>query len=69
MRRTFGEPRLARRMAAKSVAQSLLAFGRGPRYGSRYTAMQLRGIVDGYRGRLGRTVSPVAKPAAEPVAA
>ncbi len=62
MRHTFDEPRLARRMALKSSLQSILSFGRGLRYGWRYATMQLRGIVDGYRGRLGPTIAPVAKP-------
>lgn len=64
MRTCFDEPRLARRMALKSVVQSVLSFGRGPRYGGRYSAMQLRGVVDGYRGRMGRTIPPVTKPTA-----
>ncbi len=62
MRGTLGAPRLARRMALKGLVQSVLAFGRGPRYGWRYATMQLRGIVDGYRGRLGPTILPVPKP-------
>jgi GT2 family glycosyltransferase len=64
MRREFAEPRRARRMALKSAVQAVLAFGRGPSYGRRYSSMQLKGIIDGYRGRLGRTVPPVAKPEA-----
>jgi GT2 family glycosyltransferase len=64
MRHVLDQPHLARRMAAKATAQSVLAFSRGPKYGSRYTTMQLRGIVDGYRARLGRTIQPVPKPTA-----
>ena len=62
MRRTFDEPRLARRMALRALAKSVLAFGRGARYGRRFTVMQVRGVIDGYRGRLGATVAPVTKP-------
>jgi glycosyltransferase involved in cell wall biosynthesis len=62
MRSIFGTPRLARRMAAKGLVQSVFAFGRGPRYGLTFATMQIRGIVDGYRGRLGPTIPPVLKP-------
>lgn len=62
MRHELESPRLAHRMAAKAMVQSGLSFGRGFRYGSRYSALQLRGIVDGYRGKLGRTIQPKAKP-------
>lgn len=62
MRQTLGAPELARRMAAKSLVQSVFAFGRGPRYGLRYATMQARGIIDGYRSRLGPTIPPVPKP-------
>jgi GT2 family glycosyltransferase len=61
MRKTFDRPDLARRMAAKSLARSVGAWANGPRYGARYTALSVRGIVDGYRGRLGRRVEPMAK--------
>lgn len=63
MTRTFERPDLARREARKAIVRALAAWGRGPRYGGRFTVLQLRGVVDGYRGRLGRTVEPVAKPA------
>lgn len=59
MRRTFDRPRLARREALKGVARALAAFSRGPRFGVRFATLQLRGVVDGYRDRLGRTVSPL----------
>jgi hypothetical protein len=61
MRRTFARPDLARREAARALARSLTAWGRGPGYGLRFGALQLRGVVDGYRGRLGRTVPPQPK--------
>jgi glycosyltransferase involved in cell wall biosynthesis len=61
MRRTFGRPDLARREAAKALGRTVTAWGRGPRYGWEFGKLQLRGVVDGYRGRLGRTVTPQAK--------
>jgi GT2 family glycosyltransferase len=63
MRRELGHPELARREAARALGRSVSSWARGPRYGARYTNLALRGIVDGYRDRLGRTVEPVAKPA------
>jgi rhamnopyranosyl-N-acetylglucosaminyl-diphospho-decaprenol beta-1,3/1,4-galactofuranosyltransferase len=62
MRRTFGEPRLARRHAAKALVHSATSWRRGPRFGLRFTTMQVRGVVDGYLDRLGPRVAPVAKP-------
>jgi glycosyltransferase involved in cell wall biosynthesis len=62
MTRTFDRPDLARREAGKALLRAGASWARGPRYGARYTQHQLRGIVDGYRGRLGRTVLPHAKP-------
>lgn len=61
MRRTFGRPDLARREAVRAIARALAAWGRGPAYGIRFGGLQLRGVIDGYRGRLGRTVAPQAK--------
>lgn len=62
MTRTFDRPDLARREAGKALLRSAASWARGPRYGARYSGHQLRGIVDGYRGRLGRTVLPQSKP-------
>ncbi len=62
MRETFHRPDLARREAGKALARSVLSWSNGPRYGYRYSSLQVRGVIDGYRGRLGRTVLPVAKP-------
>ena len=62
MSRTFDRPDLARREARKALLRSAAAWGHGPRYGWRYGNLQLRGVLDGYRGRLGRTVDPVTKP-------
>jgi GT2 family glycosyltransferase len=61
MTRTFGRRDLARRQAARVLAGSATAWLRGPRYGARFTTMAVRGVVDGYRGRLGRTIEPTAK--------
>lgn len=62
MRTTFHRPDLARREAMKGVARAAMAWTKGPAYGWDYTRLQLRGIFDGYRGRLGRRVDPVKKP-------
>jgi rhamnopyranosyl-N-acetylglucosaminyl-diphospho-decaprenol beta-1,3/1,4-galactofuranosyltransferase len=62
MRRTFDRPDLARREARRALLRSLASWGRGPRYGARYSSLQLRGVLDGYRDRLGRTVEPQQKP-------
>lgn len=61
MRTTFGRPDLARREAARSLMRTVTAWGRGPGYAVRFGGLQLRGVIDGYRGRLGRTVAPEAK--------
>lgn len=61
MTRTFGRPDLARREAGKAVVRSLASWGRGPRYGLRYSRFRLRGVIDGYRGRLGRVFMPETK--------
>jgi len=58
LRRTFGRSDLARRIAVRALVRSLSAWGRGPRYGARYSHLQLLGILDGYRDRLGRTLLP-----------
>ena len=62
MRRELGHPDLARREAVRALGRAASSWARGPRYGARYSGLVLRGIVDGYRDRLGRTVEPVAKP-------
>lgn len=61
MRTHFARPDLARRAAARGVARSATAFGRGPAYGMTYARYTGRGIIDGYRGRLGRNVEPQPK--------
>ncbi|MEX0666252.1 MAG: glycosyltransferase [Acidimicrobiia bacterium] len=62
MRQMFDRPDLARRETAKSLVRTVASWGHGPRYGARFSLLQLRGVVDGYRGRLGRTVIPWADP-------
>jgi GT2 family glycosyltransferase len=59
--RTFERPDLARKESLKAVARAVLSWGRGPRFGSAFTILQLRGVVDGYRGCMGRTVVPAPK--------
>lgn len=61
MRRTFNRPDLARREAARAVLRTMAAWRRGPGYALRFGRLQLRGLLDGYRGRLGCTVAPEAK--------
>lgn len=62
MLRTFERPDLARAEAMRALARSVASWSRGPRYGKTYATLQVRGVRDGYRGRLGRTVEPVKKP-------
>jgi GT2 family glycosyltransferase len=61
MRYTFGHPGLARRELLKAVARSCCSWGHGLRYGLAFSTLQLRGVVDGYLGRMGRTVIPTPK--------
>ena len=46
MRETFDRRDLARREAMKAVGRSITSWARGPRYGARYSRLQLRGVVD-----------------------
>ena len=62
MRRRFDRPDLARREAVKAAFRSVMALLRGPRYARAFVPLQLRGVIDGYRSRLGRSVAPVPKP-------
>lgn len=59
MRSTFARKDVARRRAFKSLIKTLGAWRNGPGYGMRYFWLQLRGIIDGYFGRLGRTITPI----------
>lgn len=61
MRRRFGRPDLARREAVRAVARTARALGRGPGYALATARHQIRGVADGYRERLGRTLEPRAK--------
>lgn len=58
MQHTFHRPDLARREALKAFGRSLFAWVKGPKYGAEFSLLQARGVWDGYRGRLGRTVMP-----------
>jgi glycosyltransferase involved in cell wall biosynthesis len=62
MRTTFRRPDLARRWALRGAIKTAASWLKGAQYGASYTQMALRGIWDGYRGRLGLTVPPQAKP-------
>jgi glycosyltransferase involved in cell wall biosynthesis len=61
MYRTFQRPDLARRETFKAFIRISASWGRGPKYGASFTTLQLRGILDGYRGRMGCTVMPSPK--------
>lgn len=61
MRETFERPDLARREVVKALGRTLLSTRRGPRYAAAFMTMQLRGVIDGYRSRMGRTVQPQPK--------
>ncbi len=61
MHRTFGRPDLARREAFKAIGRACMSGGRGPKYGSAFTVLELRAILDGYLGQMGRTVTPTPK--------
>lgn len=65
MRTTFGRPDLARREALRALGRAAAAWLRGPGYGWEFTRLQLRAVVDGHAGRLGRRVAPRRKYAAE----
>lgn len=67
MRRTFDRPDLARREVVKGVARAAAGFARGLGYGGALARMQLGGLIDGYRDRLGRTVEPSAASVPRPV--
>jgi GT2 family glycosyltransferase len=58
MRKTFQSPHLARREAVKSLIRIVASWRHGVRYGSAFTRLQLQGLVDGYRSRMGLTVRP-----------
>jgi glycosyltransferase involved in cell wall biosynthesis len=69
MRHSFGRPDLARRECVKALARTCLAWARGLEYGAAFTRLQMRGVWDGYRGHMGRTVVPKHKYTDEMVAA
>lgn len=62
MRETFNRPDLARRRAISRVASCFAAWGRGPRFGARFSGFIVKAVIDGYLGRLGQGVAPRAKP-------
>jgi len=61
MRNTFGRPDLARKAAFNAILKGAASWMLGPGYGTTSMQLQLRGIWDGYRSRLGKTVEPKAK--------
>lgn len=61
MNKTFQRPNLARREAVKALGRAFFSWGRGLRYGAAFTSLQLQGVLDGYLGRMGRTVLPQPK--------
>ncbi|MCI0607244.1 glycosyltransferase [bacterium] len=60
MRKTFSRPDLARRETMKAIARTLFSWFRGIPYGAAFSRLQLLAVLDGYRGRMGRTV--IARP-------
>ena len=63
MREVFDRPDLARRWTLRALAKMVTAWLRGPRYALLFWRMQIKGIRDGYRGKLGLEVLPQNKPA------
>jgi GT2 family glycosyltransferase len=59
--RNFERPDLARHEMLKSVGRAVLSWRRGLKFGCAFTLLQLRGVIDGYRGHMGRTVVPTPK--------
>ena len=60
MSRTFGRRDLAARETAKALLRAATGWRYGIRYGAAMSRFQWRGIIDGWRGRLGLTVAPSA---------
>jgi glycosyltransferase involved in cell wall biosynthesis len=56
MRGRFGRKDLARRETLKALARMPDSLRYGPGHAFRFSCLQMRGIVDGYRGRMGKTV-------------
>lgn len=63
MRRCAGRPDLARREILKALLRVFTSLTRGVGYSYRFSKLQLMAVRDGYRDRLGRTVSPESKSA------
>jgi glycosyltransferase involved in cell wall biosynthesis len=61
MRRCFNRHDLARKEVLKAVGRSVVGSLRGPYYCAALALLQARAIIDGYAGRMGRLVEPVAK--------
>ncbi len=61
MLRTFGRPDLAARYVVRSFGAVGLAFVLDPSNAIALTRVRVRGILDAYSGKLGRTVAPVQK--------
>lgn len=61
MTKIFNRSDLARRETIKAIGRILMSWRRGLKYGAAFTGYQLRGVVDGYLGRMGRTVTPKPK--------
>jgi hypothetical protein len=61
MRRTFDRPDVARREVVRALGRSAAAWRHGAHHGVEFTRFQTRAVLDGYRGRPGRTVEPIPK--------
>lgn len=64
--RKLGHPAGAVRLAVRGLGKPIYNLPRSPRLAARHLALNARAIVDAYRGRMGLTVSPVAKQPATP---
>lgn len=58
MRNTFDRPDLAFRESLKAFSRVPLSWLRGFKYGSAFSRLQLKAVVDGYFSRMGRTIPP-----------
>lgn len=65
--RVLGRNDLAAREAGRATARAMLSWRHGLREGFAVSVFQMRGVLDGLRGRMGSRVTPVAKyPASGP---
>jgi len=61
MRRIFFRNDLAWKQVARELAKCVLSFRHGPNFGFAFSRLSLLGVVHAYRGKMGRTIPPIAK--------